>query len=388
VSQPLTQPVTQAVTTAPGSPRPIRVLHVLNTLQTGGAEYLVLNIAKVFDRARFELLVASMEGDGEIGAELRAAGVPTFTLHRRKGLDATLVPKLVALCRRQHIDVVHTHNVAPWLYAGLAGRLAGAAVCHTEHSNLFTNQRALKRAERLLGFITRAVICDGEDVRRQLIEEQGLSPRNVVTIYNGVDTRLYGQAQGSRAALRSSAGLPQDARVVGTVARLEPVKDQSTLLRAFTQVAAAEPSARLCLIGDGSQRAALEAQAAAPELAGRVVFLGRRADVASLLPLFDVFALSSTSEGLPLTILEAMAAGLPVVSTAVGAIPEVIVQGAGETGLLCPPADPARLGAALLALVRDVPRARAMGQAGQRRARALFDLREMTRRYEDLWAAV
>ena len=366
--------------------RPIRVLHVLNTLQTGGAEYLVLNIAKVVDRARFELLVASMEGDGEIGEELRKLGVPIFTLARRRGLDPLLVPKLVALLRRERIDVVHTHNVAPWLYAGVAARLAGAAVCHTEHSSLFRDQKALKKAERVLGLITRAVICDGDDVRRQLTEEQGLSLRNVVTIYNGVETAVYGDAAlaADRAALREAAGIPRDARVVGTVARLEPVKDQVTLLRAFERVAAEVPGARLVLVGDGSLRQALGQQAAGAGLAGKVTFLGRRPDVANILPMFDVFALSSISEGLPLTVLEAMSAGLPCVSTAVGAVPEAIVD--GVTGKLCKPGDVDGLATALLSLVGDPARARRLGEAGQKRARAEFDLREMTRRYQDLWA--
>lgn len=367
---------------APGRRR--RVLHVLNTLSTGGAEYLVLNVAKALDRTRFEMSVASMGGDGEIGQELRKIGVGTFVLERRQGLDPLLVPRLVSLLRREKIDVVHTHNVAPWLYAGIAARLAGVPVCHTEHSSLFPNQRALKRAERGLGLITKAVICDGEDVRRQLIEEQGLSPRNVVTVYNGVDTALYG-APGDREHERRALGIGPDQPVVGTVARLEPVKDQATLLGAFERVVAAVPEARLVLIGDGSVRAALEEQARSPGLAGKVHFLGRRPDVAALLPVMDIFALSSVSEGLPLTILEAMAAALPCVSTAVGAVPEAIVE--GETGHVVPVGNPDALAAALLPLVRDAALRKRQGTAGQTRARALFDLHQMTRRYEDLWTA-
>ena len=362
----------------------MRVLHVLNTLETGGAEYLVLNIARTLDRSRFDLLVASMEGDGEIGEELRKLGVTTFTLNRRHGIDPLLVPKLTRLIRREKIELVHTHNVAPWLYAGVAARLAGAEVCHTEHSSLFPQQRALKKAERMLGRITKAVICDGEDVRRQLIEEQRLSPRNVVTIHNGVDTELFGR-YGDRAAARAKQSLGEDTLVVGTVARLEPVKDQATLLRAFERVAATLPLARLVLVGDGSLRGALEEQAAGPGLAGRVLFWGRRADVADLLPAFDVFVLPSQSEGLPLTILEAMASGLPCVATAVGAVPEAIVE--GQTGFLVPPGDQDQLAASLLRLLRDPPLRRYMGLEGQKRARSLFDLRAMTRRYEDLYAA-
>jgi glycosyltransferase involved in cell wall biosynthesis len=366
-------------------PQPVTpVLHVLNTLQTGGAEYLVLNLARVLDRQRFPLFVCSLQGDGEIGAELRGLGVPTFALERRVGIDPRLIPSLVGLIRQHRVRIVHTHNVAPWLYAGIAARLTGAAVCHTEHSSLFPDQRALKRAEWLLGHLTKAVICDGEEVRRQLVEEQHLSPRNVVTVYNGVDTALYAQPV-DRVAGRRALGLEADAQVVGTVARLEPVKDQATLLQAFARVATKLPRARLVVVGDGSLRGALEEQARRPPLAGRVLFLGRRADVASLLPLFDLFVLSSISEGLPLTILEAMAAGLPCVASAVGAVPEAIVE--NETGRLFPAKDSARLATALSDLLTDPTLARRLGTAGQQRARALFDLRVMTRRYEDLYAA-
>jgi glycosyltransferase involved in cell wall biosynthesis len=362
----------------------VRVLHVLNTLQTGGAEHLVLNLARAIDRKRFALAAVSLAGDGEIGEELRKLGVSTFVLERRQGLDASLVPKLVSLIRRERAEVVHTHNVAPWLYAGIAGRLAGAAVCHTEHSGLFREQRALRRAERALGLISKAVICDGDDVRRQLVDEQGLSPRNVVTILNGVDTSLYGR-QCDVEAQRRALGIPPGVPVVGTVARLQPVKDQASLLAAFARVAAELPNAKLVLVGDGPVRAALESQSASPALAGRVIFLGRRSDIPDILPTFDVFALPSLSEGLPLTLLEAMAAGLPCVATAVGAMPEAIV--AERTGLLVPVGDVAALADTLLRLLRDPNLRREMGQAGQKRARELFDLKVMTRRYEDLYAA-
>jgi glycosyltransferase involved in cell wall biosynthesis len=372
------------VVVSPQKPRPIRVLHVLNTLDTGGAEAVVLNLARACDRTRFDLRVASLGQDGPIGQQLRAADVPTFALGRRPGIDPLLALKLARLCRAHAIDVIHSHNVAPWLYAGPSGRLVGAAVCHTEHSNLLPGQRALWHAERALAGLTRVVICDGDAVRRQLIDQQGLPARKVITIHNGVDlTRSGGPAD--RAAARRAAGISGDGPIIGTVARLEPVKDQALLLRAFAAVVAAEPAARLCLVGDGSLRSALRDQAIAAGLGDAVRFLGHRDDVAALLPLFDVFALSSISEGLPLTLLEAMAAGLPCVATDVGAMADAVVE--GQSGLLVPARDDAGLAAALLQLLRHPDQARQMGEKGRQRARSHFDLRVMVRRYEDLWAA-
>jgi glycosyltransferase involved in cell wall biosynthesis len=365
-------------------PRRIRVLHVLNTLDIGGAEAVVLNLARACDRTRFDLRVASLGHDGPIGQQLRAADVPTFALGRRPGIDPGLALAVARLCRTHAIDVIHSHNVAPWLYAGPIGRLVGAAVCHTEHSNLEPGQRALWHAERALAVLSRVVICDGEPVRRQLIERQGLSARKVITIHNGIDLARFGRPA-DRAVARRAAGITGDGPIIGTVARLEPVKDQALLVRAFATVLAAEPTARLCLVGDGSLRSALRDQAIAAGVGDAVVFLGHRDDVADLLPMFDVFALSSISEGLPLTLLEAMAAGLPCVATDVGAVADAVDD--GQSGRLVPARDEAGFAAALSQLLRDRERALQMGENGRQRARAHFDLRVMVRRYQDLWAA-
>jgi glycosyltransferase involved in cell wall biosynthesis len=371
-------------TVSPQNPRPIRVLHVLNTLDTGGAEAVVLNLARACDRTRFDLRVVSLGQDGPIGQQLRAADVPTFALGRRPGIDPGLALKVARLCRTHAIDVVHSHNVAPWLYAGPSARLVGAAVCHTEHSNLAPGQRALWHAERWLAQLTRVVICDGDSVRRQLIEQQGLPARKVITIHNGIDLARFGRPA-DRAATRRAAGITGDGPIIGTVARLEAVKDQALLIRAFAKVLPAQPTARLCIVGGGSLRSALQAQVMAAGLGDAVVFLGHRDDVADLLPLFDLFALSSISEGLPLTLIEAMAAGLPCVATDVGAVADAVA--AGHSGLLVPARDEVGFSAALLQLLLDRDRARRMGENGQHRARAHFDLRMMVKRYEDLWAA-
>ena len=178
------------------------------------------------------------------------------------------------------MTIVHTHNVAPWLYAGLAARLAGAAVCHTEHSHLFPDQRALKRAERVLGRLSKAVICDGEDVRRQLVEEQGLSPRNVVTIHNGVDTALYGAARRPGARGRRALGLPRTRRWWAPWPGSSRSRIRPRCCGRSPRWRRRCPRRAWCWWATARSGPALEEQARQPALAGKVLFLGRRADVA------------------------------------------------------------------------------------------------------------
>jgi sugar transferase (PEP-CTERM/EpsH1 system associated) len=361
----------------------MRVLHLLNQLDTGGAECLVLNLARKVDRARFTLLVGSLAGEGDLSPEFHRLGVPTYPLHRRPGLDVSLVPRLVRLMRRERVDVLHTHNVTPWLYGGLAARLARVRLCHTEHSNLFPEQKRLALAERGLAYLTKVVISDSERVRQHLVERQKLPPDKVVTVVNGIDVEAFGRAV-DKAAGRRALGLPPAGLVVGTVGRLVPVKDHLTLLAAFETIAAGRQDVHLVVVGDGPERASLEARVREARLEGRVWLLGRRRDVADLMGLFDVFVLSSVSEGLPLTIIEAMAAGLPVVATDVGGNSQAVRD--QVTGYLVPPSDPAALARAIARLLDDPPLRERLAHEARHSARTTFDLAVMARRYEEAWS--
>jgi sugar transferase (PEP-CTERM/EpsH1 system associated) len=361
----------------------MKILHVLNTLDTGGAEMLVLNLARRIDRGRFQVAVASLGTEGDLAPAFHRLGVATRGFGRTHGLDGKLLLSLGAYVRRERFAVVHTHNATPWLYAGLAALAFRVSLVHTEHSNLFAHQARLMKAERVLSYVTRAVIADSEKVRRHLIDEQHLPASRVVTVPNGIDVEVF-SAPIDVAAKRRALGLPPPGTmVVGTVGRLVDVKDQAGLLRAFARLGSA---VHLVLAGDGPLRGALETQAREAGIADRVHFLGRRDDVAEIMRTFDIFVLSSKSEGLPLTILEAMAAGLPVIATAVGGIPEVVQS--GLTGELVPAGAPEALAAAIEKVLADREGAAAMGRAGAARVRAHFDLTVMTARYEQIYENV
>lgn len=362
-----------------------RVVHVLFSLHTGGAEHLALDLLARLDPHRYERHVVSLTGDGPLADRFRAEGMVVHVVHKRPGVDAALWIRLWRLLRTVRPDVVHTHNVTPWLYAGPAAWACGARLIHTEHSNLFAHQGRLRLAERWLAGVTDAIVCDSEKVKRQLVDEQGLPEEQLVTIVNGIDVARFGRP-GDAQAVRCTLGINGATPVIGTVGRLAPVKDHETLLEAFRLAAPQLPGAVLLIVGDGPVRAGLEARAQALGVADRVKFLGRRTDVAELLEIFDVFVLSSASEGMPLTILEAMAAGKPVVSTRVGGIPEIIED--GRTGLLVPARSPGALADALTRLAQDRMLQHTLGRAARDRVRAQHTLDHMVQAYESLYASV
>ena len=376
--------IKRIVTRVPASAEPVpegrmRLMHVLFSLNTGGAEHVVLNLARRMSPERYELHVCSLSGEGELAPEFRRLGVRVHALRKKPGVDLALCVTLARLFRREHIQLVHTHNVAPWLYAGIAAKFTGAKLYHTEHSNVFAHKQALLVAERVLASFTRVIIADSDKVKRHLVERQGIAARRVITIVNGIDTEAFGHDV-DKTVKRRELGLNGASPVIGTVGRLAPVKDQKTLLEAFRQVVGVYPKALLLIVGDGPMRQDLEAQAQAFGLSSHVKFLGRRADIPELLPLFDIFVLSSVSEGLPLTVLEAMAAGIPVVATNVGGLCEVVTD--RETGLLVPPQAPTQLAQAMATLLDDHALRAAIRHAARRRVKTQFDLTRMVEGYE------
>lgn len=359
---------------------PVRVMHVVFSLQPGGMEFGVVKLVNGLDPRRVQSAICSTTPSGAL-KELVSATVPVHDLNRRNGNDVRLIWALQRLFRRERPDVVHTHGWGTLLEGLLAARLAGVpAVVHGEHGTLQLkrHQRWLQRqawlsADRVLSVSSR--------LAERMASEMRLPAGRVTTIRNGVDLTRFSSS--SRSVARETLGVPAEALVFGTVGRLVPVKDHATLLQAFAHVSRDRIDALLLVSGEGPLRAPLLARARELGVDDRVRFLGHRQDVETVLAALDVFVLSSVSEGLSNTILEAMASGLPVVATRVGGADELVLD--GETGLLVPPAAPDAMAAALRQLVANERGRRSMGTAARDRAEREFALSTMVERYDTLY---
>jgi len=307
-------------------------------------------------------------------------------LGRRPGMDWNLPRRLAALWRRQRVDVVHAHQYTPFFYA-LLSRLCyrRPPVLFTEHGRHYPDYPRPKRmvANRLLIERRDRVVGVGQAVRRALIENEGIPPERVAVIYNGVDLPDLVAQAGERLAVRRELGLGASDLMILQVARLDYLKDHGSAVRAMAQVVQHCPRAHLVLVGEGPERASVEESVRRHGIEARVHLLGLRNDVARLLDAADVFLLSSISEGIPLTIIEAMAAGLPVVATRVGGLAEMVEDGA--TGLLAPAGDDKALAGAILRLAHD-PRLRSeMGQRGRASRSERFSAGKMYEAYHQLY---
>ncbi len=359
----------------PSDERRVRLLHLVISLEVGGLERVLVNHIRHADRTRFEVGVACLAGPGRLAAEIEAQGVPVHALDVHGRGISRGVRRLVSELRRLRPDVLHTHNLAAHLLGSTAARIARVPVIvHTKHGRYDTSSWRRALGMRIASALSSAIVPVSEDSAREALSYEGVSGRKIRVIHNGVDVTAitpgdrFTRAPGSRAV---------------SVGRLAAVKDYPTLLRATRLVVDALPSFRLELVGDGPERAALERLRLDLGLEGEVSFLGERHDVLERLRAADVFALSSTSEGLSLGLLEALAAGLPIVATRVGGNAEIVTD--GETGRLVPPADPTALATALLACLTDPPLLVAMGRAARRRAEEHFDLAKVVATYESLY---
>jgi glycosyltransferase involved in cell wall biosynthesis len=354
----------------PFSLRRLRVVHVTFGLDVGGLEKLLAEFARHANRERFDLHFVSLGHAGVVAEEISAAGWPVTALGVPTGLHPGLAFRLARLLRRGRADVVHTHDDRPHLYGTLAGRLAGARVVHTRHGQgIHLSRRQAALVNLAAGWVDRFVCVSSDSARLAL--RQGIPVRKVCTIRNGIDLARF-----------AFTGPRQDGPAV-IVARLSPEKDHATLLRATALAVRADPSFRLEIAGDGPCREDLLRLAGELGLTGHVRFLGQVRDVPALLARAGLFVLSSLSEGVSLTLLEAMASGLPVVATRVGGNPEVVAG--GETGLLVPPADPEGLAYALLRLWQAPGERHRQGFAGRERVERLFDVRGMVAAYERMY---
>ncbi len=364
--------------------RRIRVLHITFSLDRGGLERLVFALLTKLTRTRFQPIVCTLQREGALEGLFEAAGIPVHVVEKKEGVDPFLVIKLARLFQRERIDLVHTHNASPWLYGVLATALSGCGrVIHTEHSNIEVTQRLMMRVSPYLSKRTSAIAAVSTEVARCMIDRQRIDPKNVHVVFNGVDVEKYKANQEKAVANKHDLNIPDDCSVVGIVARLVPVKDHMTLLRAFQSVVEQMKNVKLLIIGDGECREEMVCLCDALKLTDHVQFLGARDDIQDLLPLFDLFVLSSLSEGLSIALLEAMATGTPVVATKVGGNCDAVAD--GVTGLLVESQNPKALALAMLRILQDRSFAKEMGSRGRQRVLDHFSLESMTNQYEALY---
>ena len=363
-----------------------RITHILSSFGMGGQERVAFDLAVSQRRAGCEVTVLSLAPppDGPLAAELTAAGIAVERVARpRPGVDLRLIVRLARWLRSRHIELVHTHNRMALIYGAPAARLAGAAIVHTKHGN---NPKGGTRliAGNLAGRLVDAFVAVSPETAEFARKRSEIVERKLMVISNGIELSRFHPDRAARDRVRAELGIAADAWVVGTVGRIATEKNQALLVRAMAPLLG--PDARLIVAGDGPLLPALTELVGSLGVAGFVHLLGARRDVPAVLNALDAFALSSDTEGLPLVVLEAMATGLPVVSTRVGGVPTVLDE--GKTGFLVPVGDEAALRACLAGLAADPVARRASGDAARTAAVTRFSADRMQRDYLALYSRV
>jgi sugar transferase (PEP-CTERM/EpsH1 system associated) len=360
------------------------VVHVCHSLATGGLENGVVNLVNMA-AGRFSHAIVCMTETGPLRDRVDRS-VEVFSIGKRLGQDGAAFFRLVRLLRRLRPTVVHSRNWAS-VDAIPAARLARVPlVVHGEHGREAVDPEGRNarrnRIRRFLSPLVDRFVTVSGDLRRWLTEDVRVPAWKVVTINNGVDLSKF--ASGDRQNARRVLGLPGEALVIGTVGRLDPVKDQALLLRAFASLGGACRNARLVVGGGGPCRAALAQQGAVLGISDRLHLMGERHDIPLVLSAFDLFVLPSIAEGSSNTILEAMASGLPIVATRVGGNPELVED--TVNGRLVPAGSTAELAASIGGYLED-PHLRTLhGKASRQRAVELFGLERMVDAYVSLYA--
>ena len=373
-----------------GAERPralIRVAHWITTMEIGGTELNLARTIERLDRARFEPIVMTFGRTGPLAARYRAAEVPVIEFPMPNLYGPPAIRQAVRLAwflRRARVDVVHSHDIYGNMFVALPARLAGVRAVLLSRRWWHTFPQPKHRiANRVAYKLAHRVLANSPSVARSLTSSDGVAPHRITIVPNFVDDAAFEAPRHERQPLLAELGIPRNARVIGVVARLDPIKEHETLLHATALLKTRWPTLHVVIVGEGENRRALELLCAALGLRDRVHFAGYRSNVPNLNHAFDVAVLCSRSEGFPNAIVEAMAAGRPVVASDVGGNADAVVH--GETGLLAAAGDAAAFADALDTVLRDPTLARRMGEAGRRRAHAEFNATAALTRLEALY---
>ena len=368
--------------------RKIHVMQVLHTLEIGGAEKLAYDIAKKFDTS-FEFSFFCLDDLGYLSDVIRKEGGNTYCYGRKEGWDFSLIKKFASLISEKKVDIIHAHQYTPYFYSVLAAFFSSRkpAVIFTEHGRHQPDKVRPKRVvfNKIFQYFTSRFTGVAKFSKDSLVEFEKISSSKIDVIYNGIDLKNFPE-HFSKPEIRKKLGFKIDDKLIGIIARLDPIKDHKSLISAFSLIKDKINNCKLLIIGDGPMREELEQQTDALNLKNNIVFLGMRTDVPDLLMVLDVFVLPSVMEATSVTLLEAMSASLPVIATNVGGNKEIVID--GTTGILVEPQTPEQIADAIEKILTDTAFAAKMGLAGRKRVEQYFTFDKMIEQYKNLYLEI
>lgn len=367
--------------------QPITILHITYDMNIGGTEQVIRNLVEGLDPARFRSVILCIDGAiGPWGQQLQQKGFPVIQLTRKPGFDIALIRQIRQILQQHNIDIIHGHQYTPYTYGWFAALLSRNPVIFTEHGRFYPDFSTLKR--RLINPVlqrrTAAITAISAATKLALEVYEFFDSDRIKVIYNGIADLSTTISAEQVQTLKQSLNLQDDAIVFGTISRLDPIKNQAMMLRAFQAAKSRCPNIRLLVVGGGPERQNLEALQAQLGLQDSVIFTGFQPNPQVYLAAMDVFLLPSLSEGTSMTLLEAMSFGKPTIATAVGGTPEIIKH--GEHGLLIQNKDEPALTDAIVRLAQNGEQRIQLGTASRQQYRRAFTTPVMCSQYQQLYS--
>lgn len=362
----------------------MKVLHVTYDMRIGGTEMVIKNLVEGNKNNDIEMSIFCIESPlGPWGESLKSMGIEIDGRDRQPGFDTSLIKAIRTHIKENHIDVVHCHQYTPWVYGTLAAAFTSTKVIFTEHGRFYPDSSSWKRrfVNPILSGLTSSVVAISKATKDALVNFEYISPTKIDVVYNGIKPMLPSQSDTSQ--LRSKLNLPENAIVFGTVARLDPIKNQSMLIRAFSKVCTSIPNTYLLIVGDGELMGDLQSLANDLGLNQKVIFTGYEPYPANYMALMNVFMLPSLSEGTSITLLEAMSMGTPCIVTNAGGNPEIVAH--NENGLVVENNNETELCQAMIEISESSELYDTLAKNAKPRFEKLFHLNNMVNTYIDIY---
>ena len=361
-----------------------RLMQITHDLAIGGLQKVVVNICKTIDRDKFHVSVLCLRDLGEFVPEVERLGIKVmYLLQKKYGTDYFSFLKVARILRQEKIEIIHTHNIQPFIDGTIGAFLSGVkTVVHTDHGRKFPDKKRYMLAERILSHFVYKVVGVSEDTSNNLIKYEKISPRKIITIPNGIDGSKY-LTNIDKDKKKEELGINNDGPIIGLGARLTKIKGITYLLQSMPETIKEFPDITLIIAGKGEIEEELKREATLLGIHKNVLFLEPRLDMHELLRLFDIFVLPSLSEGLPMILLEAMAAGCPIIATNVGGIHTAIKH--GKNGFLIEPGQPDAITSETIKLLSDDSLRQQFSSNNIKDFKEKYSAEKMTRKYEKLY---